>query len=117
MFLTGQVNTTTRSALLSGCSRGVVVAGQGGKADQVMVQAVQQQPEELLSIVLAAITEVGSHGQLGNAAQELRWVDSLLIALHIHLHSHQPITHTIPQLNHGNLHSQQSPHTNPRLNH
>lgn len=59
-----------------------------------MVQAVQQQPEELLSIVLAAITEVGSHGQLGNAAQELRWVHRLLVALHIHLHSQQPITHT-----------------------
>ena len=59
------------------------------------MQAIQQQPEELLSIMLAAITEVGAHGELSNAAQEVSWIHSILVALGIHL---QPY-HTSPTAN------------------
>ena len=65
---------------------------------QVIVQAVQQQPEELLGVMLASITEVGTHGELSNAVKEVSWVHSILVALGIHLQPCQP-SHTSPTAN------------------
>lgn len=61
-------------------------------ADQVIMQAVQQQPEELLSVMLAPITEVGPQRQLSNAVQEVCWVHGILVALGIHLHPYSIFT-------------------------
>lgn len=50
------------------------------------MQAVQQQPEQLLSIMLTPITKLSPQRQLSNAVQELCRVHGILIALGIHLH-------------------------------
>ena len=69
-----------------------------GRTDQVVMQAIQQQPEELLSIVLAPVTEIGAHWQLSDAAEEVRRVHSVVIPLGIHLH---PTPHGLPNTDAG----------------
>ena len=49
------------------------------------MQAVQQQSEKLLSIVLPPITELCSHGMLRNAPQKLCWIHCILITVVVHL--------------------------------
>lgn len=50
------------------------------------MEAIQQQPEELLGVMLAPITELSPHGQLSNPAQKVGRVHSIVVALGIHLH-------------------------------
>ncbi len=57
----------------------------GGGSYQVIMQAVQQQSEQLLSIMLSTITELGPHGMLCNAPQELGWIYCILITVVVHL--------------------------------
>lgn len=71
-----------------------------------MVQAVQQQPEELLGIMLAAITKVSTHRELSNALKEVSWIHSILVALGIHL---QPCH--ISTTTQAVLHNMQPTHT------
>lgn len=49
------------------------------------MQAVQQQSEQLLSIVLSPITELCPHGMLRNAPQKLCWIHCILIAVVVYL--------------------------------
>lgn len=70
-----------------------VSMGRRKVADQVIMQAVQQQPEQLLSVMLAPITEVGPQRQLRNAVQKVCWVHGILVALGIHLHPYSTFTY------------------------
>ena len=64
-----EVRTVTRAAACAGAPEHArAQAGRGG-THQVVVQRIHEGPQHLLAVVLAAVKELGSDGDLGKARQ------------------------------------------------